>query len=100
MVRKTTPVRTTLATTNTTMMLKSASVLPGAVTKNGTCAVAAGLGEAVKGALLPVSGACRKSGPSVCSTTRSGLDLDQSGPPWRGLNPHDGFDAEFSSGLI
>jgi hypothetical protein len=48
MVRKTTPVRTTLATTNTTMMLKTASVLPGAVTKNGTCAVAAGFGEPIK----------------------------------------------------
>ena len=36
-VRKTTPVRMMDATTNTSVTLKSTSVLPGAVMKNGRC---------------------------------------------------------------
>ena len=51
MVRKTTPVRMTHATTNTSVTLKSTSVSPGAVMKNGTCVVAIGLGDAVKNGL-------------------------------------------------
>jgi hypothetical protein len=38
---------------NTTMMLKSTSVLPGAVTKKGRCSVATGLGAAVIEVTLP-----------------------------------------------
>ena len=48
MVRKITPVRMTHATTNTSVTLKSTSVSPGAVIKNGICVVAIGLGDAVK----------------------------------------------------
>jgi hypothetical protein len=52
-----TPVRTMLATTNTTMMLKRTSVSPGGVMKNGRCVVAAGFGETVTSDLLSDGGA-------------------------------------------
>src|SRR6266404_4261682 len=64
MVRKTTPVRMMQATTNTNVKLKSTSVSPGAVMKNGKCVVAIGLGDADKDNLLPIwRGAAAASQP-------------------------------------
>jgi hypothetical protein len=54
MVRKATPARMMHATTKTNVTLKSTSVSPGCVMKNGICVVAIGLGDAVKGNLLPI----------------------------------------------
>jgi hypothetical protein len=65
-----------LPMTNTTMMLKSTSVCPGAVMKNGRCAVAAGLGEAVKGH-SPTDGASIETRSHHPRAAAHGLDLDQ-----------------------
>jgi len=81
-------------------MLKSTSVSPGAVTKNGRCVVAAGLGEAVKGTLLPVSGDNLELGSISPHDDAKGFDLDQSGPDVTRFNSVRRLQRGISSGLI
>jgi len=84
-------------------MLKSTSVSPGAVTKNGRCVVAAGLGEAVKGTLLPVSavsGDNLELGSISPHDDAMGFDLDQSGPDVTRFHSVRRLQRGISSGLI